>query len=74
MLHWLAIGLQAASSPVRPIDERLRAIRRCPAADATSGEVIVCGRYDDDQFRLQLLTWPAVMKKLNERPFASATA
>lgn len=50
----LLLALQVAGPPA-PAPEKLRAARPCPTDAAETGDVVVCGRPDQEQFRLRPL-------------------
>lgn len=54
MLAALLLGLQVAGPPAH-MPERLRVERSCPAEAGEPGEVVVCGRPDQERFRLKPL-------------------
>lgn len=51
----MLLGLQSVAGPPAPRPERLRPARECKPGEGEPGDVIVCGRRDDDQHRLKPL-------------------
>lgn len=53
----LLLALQSApvAGPPLPIPDKPRRVRDCPAGDSEYSEVVVCGRPDQDQYRLKPL-------------------
>lgn len=50
----LILAFQAIAGPPAPMPARARVERPCPADDG-SGDVVVCGRPDQERFRLRPL-------------------
>ncbi|PAX08445.1 hypothetical protein [Sphingomonas lenta] len=51
----LLLGLQSVAGPPAPRPERLRPARECEPGEGEPGDIVVCGRRDDDQYRLKPL-------------------
>lgn len=55
MLTVLLLSLQSAAGPPAPGPEKLRAARPCRPEGGEAGDVVVCGRRNDEEFRLKPL-------------------
>ena len=55
MLVALLLGLQSAAGPPASDAERLRTTHDCESGGGEPGDIVVCGRPDDDQYRLKPL-------------------
>lgn len=52
----LILTLQAVAGPMLPAEPRPATDRQCPPAAAGNDEVVVCGRQNQEAFRLRPLT------------------